>query len=96
MPASVREAGIAVIGDRAFTPSQDGRLLHLRLTATSIETGGHAAVTDQMDLHGQHRTSAVAEAIALGRDESQEFQTCAVSRLQPAQKFADHTHPNEA
>ena len=40
MPASVREAGIAVIGDRAFTPSQDGRLLHLRLTATSIELAG--------------------------------------------------------
>lgn len=40
MPASVREAGIAVIGDRAFTPSQDGRLLHLRLTAASIELVG--------------------------------------------------------
>jgi hypothetical protein len=40
MPASVREAGIAVIGDRAFTPSQDGRLLHLRLTASSIELAG--------------------------------------------------------
>jgi hypothetical protein len=40
MPASVREAGIAVIGDRAFTPSQDGRLLHLRLTDSSIELAG--------------------------------------------------------
>ncbi|APA89697.1 hypothetical protein BJG93_29950 (plasmid) [Paraburkholderia sprentiae WSM5005] len=40
MPASVREAGIAVIGDRAFTPSQDGRLLHLRLTGASIELVG--------------------------------------------------------
>ncbi|MGF6609367.1 hypothetical protein OKW45_004289 [Paraburkholderia sp. WSM4175] len=40
MPASVREAGIAVIGDRAFTPSQDGRLLHLRVTASSIELEG--------------------------------------------------------
>ena len=36
MPASVREAGIAVIGERAFTPSQDGRLLHLKLSASSI------------------------------------------------------------
>lgn len=40
MPASVREAGIAVIGERAFTPSQDGRLLHLKLTAASIELAG--------------------------------------------------------
>jgi hypothetical protein len=40
MPASVREAGIAVMGDRAFTPSQDGRLLHLRLTAASVELVG--------------------------------------------------------
>ncbi|SEK07802.1 hypothetical protein [Paraburkholderia diazotrophica] len=40
MPASVREAGIAVIGARAFTPSQDGRLLHLKLTPSSIELAG--------------------------------------------------------
>ncbi|SKC75739.1 hypothetical protein SAMN05445504_1946 [Burkholderia sp. CF099] len=40
MPASVREAGIAVIGERAFTPSQDGRLLHLKLTPASIELAG--------------------------------------------------------
>ncbi|MGV2289554.1 hypothetical protein AAHK20_12655 [Trinickia sp. YCB016] len=37
MPSTVREAGIAVIGDRAFTPSQDGRLLELKLSASSIE-----------------------------------------------------------
>jgi len=40
MPASVREAGIAVIGARAYTPAQDGRLLHLKLTPTSIELAG--------------------------------------------------------
>jgi hypothetical protein len=40
MPASVREAGIAVIGERAFVPAQDGRLLHLKLTPTSIELAG--------------------------------------------------------
>ncbi|MFP3552103.1 hypothetical protein SB861_15455 [Paraburkholderia sp. SIMBA_049] len=40
MPASVREAGIAVIGERAFTPSQDGRLLHLKLAPASIELAG--------------------------------------------------------
>jgi len=40
MPGSVRESGITVIGDRAFTPSQDGRLLHLRLTPSSIELTG--------------------------------------------------------
>ena len=40
MPASVREAGIAVIGELAFTPSQDGRLLHLKLTPASIELAG--------------------------------------------------------
>jgi len=40
MPATVREAGIAVIGDRAFTPSQDGRLLHLKLTPSSVELAG--------------------------------------------------------
>jgi hypothetical protein len=37
MPATVREAGIAIMGNQAFTPSQDGRLLHLRLSATSAE-----------------------------------------------------------
>ena len=40
MPATVREAGIAVIGNRAFAPSQDGRLLHLKLTSSSIELAG--------------------------------------------------------
>ncbi|MBN3758100.1 hypothetical protein G3N95_34650 [Paraburkholderia sp. Tr-20389] len=40
MPASVREAGVAVIGQRAFAPSQDGRLLHLKLTPSSIELAG--------------------------------------------------------
>lgn len=40
MPASVREAGVAVIGDKVFTPSQDGRLLHFRLTPSSIELAG--------------------------------------------------------
>jgi hypothetical protein len=40
MPASVREAGVAVIGARAFAPSQDGRLLHLKLTPTSIDLAG--------------------------------------------------------
>ncbi|BFG73396.1 hypothetical protein PTKU46_14290 [Paraburkholderia terrae] len=40
MPASVREAGIAVIAERAFTPSQDGRLLHLKFTPASIELAG--------------------------------------------------------
>ncbi|MBP0595800.1 hypothetical protein J8I87_40470 [Paraburkholderia sp. LEh10] len=43
MPASVREAGIAVIGERAFTPSQDSRLLHLKLTPASIELAGTQA-----------------------------------------------------
>ncbi|WP_242540301.1 hypothetical protein [Trinickia mobilis] len=37
MPSTVREAGIAVIGERAFTPSQDGRLLELQMSASSIE-----------------------------------------------------------
>jgi len=40
MPASVREAGIAVIGDKAFTPAQDGRLLHLQLSADAIALAG--------------------------------------------------------
>lgn len=40
MPGSVRESGITIVGDRAFTPSQDGRLLHLRLTPSSIELTG--------------------------------------------------------
>ena len=40
MPASVREAGIAVIGERVFTPAQDGRLLHLKLSPVSIELAG--------------------------------------------------------
>ncbi|HEY3597146.1 MAG TPA: hypothetical protein VGL08_06505 [Paraburkholderia sp.] len=40
MPATVRESGITVVGDRAFTPAQDGRLLHLRLGASSIELAG--------------------------------------------------------
>jgi len=43
MPASVREAGIAVIGERAFAPSQDGRLLHLKLAPASIELAGTQA-----------------------------------------------------
>jgi hypothetical protein len=37
MPATVREAGIAVIGNKAFLPSQDGRLLQLTLGASSIK-----------------------------------------------------------
>lgn len=37
MPATVRESAIAVVGNQAFTPSQDGRLLHLRLSAASVE-----------------------------------------------------------
>jgi hypothetical protein len=40
MPGSVRESGITIVGDRAFTPSQDGRLLHLSLTPSSIELTG--------------------------------------------------------
>lgn len=36
MPATVREAGIAVNGAKAYTPSQDNRLLHLTLTPSSI------------------------------------------------------------
>ena len=36
MPATVREAGIAVSGAMAYTPAQDGRLLHLALTPQSI------------------------------------------------------------
>ncbi|MEA3118647.1 MAG: hypothetical protein QOI13_1917 [Paraburkholderia sp.] len=40
MPGSVRESAITIVGDRAFTPSQDGRLLHLRLTPSSIELTG--------------------------------------------------------
>lgn len=36
MPATVREAGIAVSGDMAYTPSQDNRLLHLKLEPSSI------------------------------------------------------------
>ncbi|WP_454726688.1 MULTISPECIES: hypothetical protein [Cupriavidus] len=40
MPASVREAGIAVIGDKAFTPARDGRLLHLKLSADAIALAG--------------------------------------------------------
>ena len=36
MPAVVREAGIAVVNTMAYTPSQDGRLLHLALTPQSI------------------------------------------------------------
>jgi hypothetical protein len=43
MPASVREAGIAVIGERVFAPSQDGRLLHLKLAPASIELAGTQA-----------------------------------------------------
>ncbi|KVN50071.1 hypothetical protein WJ64_20405 [Burkholderia ubonensis] len=37
MPASVREAGITVVDANAYTPSADGRLLHLRMTPTTIE-----------------------------------------------------------
>ncbi|MFL9911384.1 hypothetical protein [Paraburkholderia sp. RL17-337-BIB-A] len=40
MPGVVRESGITIVGDRAFTPSADGRLLHLRLTPSSIELTG--------------------------------------------------------
>lgn len=40
MPASVREAGIAVAGEAAYTPSQDGRLLHLALSADRITLRG--------------------------------------------------------
>ncbi|TKC83205.1 hypothetical protein FAZ69_25830 [Trinickia terrae] len=40
MPSTVREAGIAVIGDKAFTPAQDGRLLELRMSASSIVLAG--------------------------------------------------------
>ncbi|WP_420991512.1 hypothetical protein ACKI2N_025150 [Cupriavidus sp. 30B13] len=40
MPASVREAGIAVIGDKAFTPARDGRLLHLALSADAVRLAG--------------------------------------------------------
>jgi len=40
MPATVREASITVIGERAFTPSRDGRLLALQLGATSLELAG--------------------------------------------------------
>ncbi|CAN0624500.1 conserved exported protein of unknown function [Burkholderia multivorans] len=37
MPASVREAGITVVDANAYTPSADGRLLHLRMTPSTIE-----------------------------------------------------------
>ncbi len=40
MPASVREAGITVVGKMAFTPAQDGRLLHLKLSADAIALRG--------------------------------------------------------
>lgn len=40
MPASVREAGITVVGDMAYTPGQDGRLLHLKLSAETIALRG--------------------------------------------------------
>jgi hypothetical protein len=40
MPASVRESSFAVVGDHAFVPSQDGRLLDLKLGAASIELAG--------------------------------------------------------
>ena len=36
MPATVREAGIAVNGAKVYTPTQDNRLLHLALTPSSI------------------------------------------------------------
>lgn len=36
LPASVREAGITVVGDMAYTPSRDGRLLHLKLSASGV------------------------------------------------------------
>ncbi|HVE09490.1 MAG TPA: hypothetical protein VNE00_19705 [Paraburkholderia sp.] len=40
MPATVREAGIAVSGERAFLPSRDGRLMALKLGAASVELAG--------------------------------------------------------
>lgn len=40
MPATVREAGIAVNGTNVYTPSQDNRLLHLALTPSSISLVG--------------------------------------------------------
>jgi hypothetical protein len=40
MPASVRESSITVVGDHAFAPSQDGRLLDLKLGPSSIELVG--------------------------------------------------------
>jgi hypothetical protein len=40
MPASVRESSIAVAGDHAYVPAQDGRLLDLKLGASSIELAG--------------------------------------------------------
>ncbi|WP_254615801.1 hypothetical protein [Cupriavidus basilensis] len=40
MPESVREAGITVVGDMAYTPAADGRLLHLKLSADTIELRG--------------------------------------------------------
>jgi hypothetical protein len=40
MPATVRESSITVVGDRAFAPSQDGRLLDLKLAPSSIELAG--------------------------------------------------------
>ncbi|MGO4329688.1 hypothetical protein AB4Z48_06140 [Cupriavidus sp. 2TAF22] len=43
MPASVREAGITVVGDTAFTPAQDGRLLQLKLSADAVELRGSQA-----------------------------------------------------
>jgi len=40
MPATVREAGVTVVGDMAYTPGQDGRLLHLKLSADAIALRG--------------------------------------------------------
>lgn len=36
MPATVREAGMAVIGNMAYVPSADNRLMQLKLTSSSI------------------------------------------------------------
>ncbi|WP_416047071.1 hypothetical protein [Cupriavidus basilensis] len=40
MLASVHEDGITVAGEMAFAPAQDGRLLHLKLSADTIELRG--------------------------------------------------------
>jgi hypothetical protein len=40
MPASVRESSIAAVGDHVYAPTQDGRLLDLKLAPSSIEVVG--------------------------------------------------------